>query len=149
MKRNQKWIMLAVLLLAVIALLVFPIGKYFTLPFEAEEVSTVILWSFWGYKEVTESADIAMVVEKMNGIRLCGEFDFENYEPREGDYACSVFFFLKDGRTYEYSAMPKPGLTTIFRDADGTYYKAKKVPVEKIYNGLDRELKPGNPFGEK
>ena len=149
MERNLKWVAILLLVLIVIAVLVFPVGKRFTLPFAAEDVSSVILWSFWGYKETTESADIAMIVERMNGARLCGEFDFENYEPREGDYGSSVSFSLKDGRTYEYGTMTKPGLTSIFRDADGTYYKAKNIPIEKIYNDLDLELQPGNPFDTK
>lgn len=146
MKRSIKWIIAAILVLAVIALLVFPIGKHFTLPFTAKEVSSVTLWSFWGYKETTEEEEISAIMEEMNETRLCGEFDFENYEMREGDYGCTFSFFLKDGRTYEYTALPKPGVTTIFRDADGTYYKAKNVPLENIYNRLDQKLKPGNPF---
>lgn len=146
MKRNIKWVIVAVLILAVIALLVFPVGAPFTLPFEAEEVSSVMMHSFWGYKEATEAEDIFVIMEEMNGARLCGGFDFESYEPREGDYGCVFCFFLKDGRTYEYATMPKPGLTTIFRDADGTYYKAKKIPMEKIYNEFEGECKPGNLF---
>ena len=146
MRRNNKWIIGAILVLGVIALLVFPVGKRFTLPFTAEEVSSVTLWSFWGYKETIVAEEIAAIVEEMNGVRLCGEFDFDNYEMREGDYGCVFCFFLKDGRTYEYATMPKPGLTTIFRDADGTYYKAKKIPMEKIYNEFEGECKPGNLF---
>lgn len=146
MKRNVKWIIAAILVLAVIALLVLPVGKPFTLPFTAEEVSSVTLWSFWGYKETTEVEEISAIVEEMNGTRLCGEFDFENYEMREGDYGCVFSFCLKDGRTYEYTAIPKPGLTTIFQDADGAYYKAKNVPMQRLYNDLEQELQPGNPF---
>ena len=130
MKRNFTVFAALTVVLAVVALLIFPIGKRFTLPFAAGDVSCVTLWSFWGYKEVTDAEDIAMIAEEMNDIRLCGEFDFESYAPRDGDYSCTVSFLLKDGRIYEYATMPKPGLTTIFQDADGTYYKAKNIPVE-------------------
>ena len=146
MKRNFKLFVILPLVLVIVVLLVFPIGKRFTLPFAAEDVSSVILWSFWGYKEVTDVENVSIIVEEMNDVRLCGEFDFENYAPREGDYGCSAFFLLKDGRTYEYATMPKLGLATIFRDADGTYYKAKNIPIEKIYNELDLALQSGKPF---
>lgn len=146
MKRNLKWIVILLLVLLVIGLLVFPVGKRFTLPFAAEEVSSVILWSFWGYKETAKTEDIAMIVEEMNNARICGDFDCEDYELREGDYSCNVSFFLKDGSTYKYSTMPKPGLTSIFQDSDGTYYKAKYISLERIYNNLRQEPKPGNPF---
>ena len=136
-------------MLAVVVLLVFPIGKPFALPFEAEEVSSVILWNFWGYKEATGAEDIATIVEEMNDARLCGEFDYEKYTPREGDYGCSVSFFLKDGRTYEYATMPKPGLTTIFRDADGTCYKAKGVFADRILEKLNMAYQSGNPFDKE
>jgi len=149
MKRSHKLLIILILVLTVIALLVFPVGVSFTLPFGAEEVSSVIMYSIWGYKEATDAEDISMIAEKMNSARLCGEFDFESYEPREGDYGCTFYFFLKNGRTYEYTVMTKPGLTTIFRDADGVYYKAKKIPMEKIYNEFEGELKPGNPFQAK
>jgi len=146
MKRNVNWIIGAILVLAVIALLVLPVGKPFALPFAAEEVSSVTLWSFWGYKETIEAEEIAVIVEEMNETRLCGEFNFEKFEPRAGDYSCVFSFCLKDGRIYEYTVIPKPGLTTIFRDGDGTYYKAKNVPMKKLYNDLQQELQPGNPF---
>ena len=48
MKRNVMWIIAAILVLAVIALLVLPVGTPFALPFTAKEVSSVTLWSFWG-----------------------------------------------------------------------------------------------------
>lgn len=144
MKRNLKWIVAVLLVLMIVALLIFPIGKRFTLPFAAEDVSSVILWSFWGYKEATEAEDIAVIVEEMNGARLCGEFDFENYEPRDGDYSCQ--FFLKDDRALEYRTMPKPGLTSLFRDADGIYYKAKGIPSDSMLKNLDMEYQSGNPF---
>ena len=146
MKKVYKKLIVLLLVLGFWALLIFPVGKPFELPFEAEEVSSVVLWTFWGYKEAREESDIALIVEEMNNARLCGEFEFENYEPNEGDYSCSACFFLKDGSTYEYETMLKPGLTSIFRDADGTYYKAKNISLEKIYNRLNLELQPGNPF---
>ena len=146
MKRNFELFVMFALVLAVVALLVFPIGKRFTLPFAAEDVSSVILWSFWGYKETAKTEDIAMIVKEMNNAHICGEFDYEDYEPREGDYSCNASFFLKDGSTYKYSTMPKPGLTSIFQDSDGTYYKAKYISLERIYNNLRQEPKPGNPF---
>lgn len=149
MKRNLKWIVVSLLVLTIIVLLVFPIGRPLQLPFEADEVSSVILWSFWGYKEVTEVDDIAQITEKMNGIRICGAFDFENYEPRDGDYSYVCTFYLTDGSTYQYSTMQKPGLTSIFMDADGTYHKAKNVRIQSVFENLDLELRQGNPFPAK
>ena len=146
MKRYLKWIVAVLLVLTIVALLIFPRGKSFTLPFAAEDVSSVILWSFWGYKEATDRDDIAMIVGEMNDTRLCGEFDFENYEQREGDYSYICAFLLKDGRTCKYSIMSKPGLASVFRDSDGTYYKVKNVWIESIYNELDIEPQHGNPF---
>ena len=149
MKRNLKLPVAVVLVLTIIALLIFPIGKSLALPFAAEDVSSVILWSFWGYKEATDHDDIAMIVGKMNGARLCGEFDFDNYEPREGDYGCDFYFFMTDGRLYEYSTMPKAGLTSLFRDADGTYYKAKGISSDRILENLNIAYQSGNPFDKK
>ena len=149
MKRNLKWSVAVLLVLTIIALLIFPIGKSFALPFTAEDVSSVILWSFWGYKEATDRDDIAMIVEEVNGTRLCGEFDFDNYEPRAGDYGCDFYFFMKDGRIYEYSTMPKAGLTSLFRDADGTCYKAKGISSDRILENLNIAYQSGNPFDKE
>lgn len=145
MKRNLKWIV-AVFLAVIASLLIFPVGKPFVLPFAAEDVSSVIVWSFWGYKEATESSDIALIVDTINDTRLCGEFDFETYEPRDGDDGCQFFFVLKDGSTFKYHTVPKPGLTSIFQDADGTYYKAKSAAQNSIIEELDVEIQHGNPF---
>ena len=144
MKRKSKLLIVLILVAVIAALLVFPVGRRFPLPFETEDVSFVILWSFWGYKEARESREITMIVEEMSDIRLCREFDYENYEPRDGDYSYNICFFLNDGSAYEYEALPKPGLTTVFRDADGTYYKAKNVPLKAIYNNLAQDPQFGN-----
>ena len=146
MKRKAKWFVISVLMLAILALLIFPVGKSFTLPFAADEVSSVILWSFWGYKEATDPADISLIMEEMNSVRLCGVFDFENYQLREGDYSYICAFYLMDGRIYQYSNLSKPGLTSIFMDADGTYYKAKNLLLQSVFDKLDLELRTGNPF---
>ena len=146
MKRKAKWFVISVLMLAILALLIFPVGKSFTLPFAADEVSSVILWSFWGYKEATDPADISLIMEEMNSARLCGVFDFENYQLREGDYSYICAFYLMDGRTYQYRNLSKPGLTSIFMDADGTYYKAKNLLLQSVFDKLDLELRTGNPF---
>ena len=146
MKRKAKWIIVSVIVLAILVLLVFPIGKSFTLPFTVDEVSSVILWSFWGYKEATDPADISAIMEEINGVRLCGDFDFESYQPKEGDYSYVCAFYLTDGRTYQYSNLSKPGLTSIFMDADGSYYKAKNLMLQSVFEKLNLEQQMGNPF---
>ena len=146
MKKAYKKVIALILVLGFWAVLILPVGKPFALPFETEEVSSVTLWTFWGYKEAAASSDIATIIEEMNGARICGEFDFESYEPNDGDYSCIAYFFLRDGSTYTYETRLKPGLTSIFRDADGTYYKAKNISLEAIYNRLNLELQHGDPF---
>ena len=146
MKRKATWIVGIVLVLAILALLIFPIGKPFVLPFAVDEVSSVILWSFWGYKEATDPADISVIMEEMNGLRLCGTFDFESYQPREGDYSYVCAFYLTDGRIYQYSNLSKPGLTSIFMDADGVCYKAKNLLLQSVFEKLNLEMQTGNPF---
>ena len=146
MKRKAKWIIVSVIVLAILVLLVFPIGKSFALPFTVDEVSSVILWSFWGYKVATDPADISVIMEEINGVRLCGAFDVESYQPREGDYSYVCAFYMTDGRTYQYSNLSKSGLTSIFMDADGVYYKAKNIMLQSVFEKLNLEMQIGNPF---
>lgn len=144
MKRKLVLIVVILIVLALAASILLPVGQPFTLPFAAEDVSCVILFRLMsGYMEVTEAEDIAKVVEAMNEIRLCGTCD---PEPEEGNYGCTYYFFLQDGRRYELHTAEGPFIRNVLTDDTGTKYKIKKFPLYALWNELDVEVHPGGPF---
>ena len=135
----KRWIIFVVAAAMILLLMTIPFGEPYQLPFAQEEVETITIGNdFWRtYKVAETEEEIALVVRKMNRIRVLGTYDAAE-SAEEGDYSRTIRFALKDGREYAFEAMAVDGFGATFTDATGTYLVYRFQP-EALWNQLKAE----------
>ena len=135
----KRWIIFLVTAVLILLVMIVPFGEAYHLPFAQAEVEFVTIGNdFWRtYKVAETEEEIALVVRKMNRIRVLGAYDGES-SAEEGNYGRIIRFVLKDGREYTFGAMAVDGFGATFTDATGTYLVYKFQP-EALWNRLKAE----------
>jgi len=139
MKRKGIAAVLILVVLVIFAFLLIPFGQRYTLPFTAEEVESVMVGNpFWLYKTAESTEDISQVIQNINRMKIIRPYDEKrDDDPEEGNFGCTIFFCLKDGREYELYAMDSDGLKAFFTDETGITYKVRNLYPLALWNQLD------------
>ena len=133
----MKKILLRLAIVLLLLIFVFVVYRCNSLPnyeapFEAEEVMSVTISTFWESKTIDDKKEIENLIKQLNKVKIISDYD-ENKDPIEaGTYGYTICFELIDGNQAEYIAISTQGLRCKFVDENGQAHNARNFTLGKI-----------------